>query len=71
MAAARNCPNQSHQDPASGLFFDAAPSGFFLFGYRKGEMAGFRAKSPANIVYKIRWIFQEILKETVAAVHDE
>jgi hypothetical protein len=39
---------------------DAVPSDFFLFGYLKGEMAGFTANSPAGILSEIRRIFQEI-----------
>jgi hypothetical protein len=50
---------------------DAAPSDFFLFGYLKGEMAGFSANSPAGILSEIRWIFQETSKETLMAVYDE
>jgi hypothetical protein len=34
-------------------------------------MAGFRANSPADILFGIRRIFQEISKETLVAVHDE
>jgi hypothetical protein len=50
---------------------DAAPSDFFLFDQLKGEMAGFTASSPADILSKIRRIFQEISKETLMAVYDE
>jgi hypothetical protein len=49
----------------------AAPSGLFLFGYMKDKMAGFTARSPADILSEIRWIFQETSKETLVAVHDE
>jgi hypothetical protein len=50
---------------------DAALSNFFLFGYLKGEMAGFTAKSPSDILSEVRRIFQEISKETLVAVSDE
>jgi hypothetical protein len=50
---------------------DAAPSDFVLFGYLAGEMAGFIANSPPDILSEIRWIFQEISKETLVAVYDE
>jgi hypothetical protein len=42
-----------------------------LFDYLKDEMAGFTANSPADILSEIRWIFQEIPKETLVAVYDE
>jgi hypothetical protein len=50
---------------------DAAPSDFFLFGYLKGEMAGFTANSLSDILSEIRRIFHEISKETLVAVYDE
>jgi hypothetical protein len=37
----------------------------------KGEMAGFTANSPANILSEIRRFFQEISKETFVALYDE
>jgi hypothetical protein len=43
---------------------DTAPSDFFLFGYLKGEMAGFPANSPAYILSEIRQTFQEISKRS-------
>jgi hypothetical protein len=42
-----------------------------LFGYLKGEMAGFTANSLADILSQIRRISQEIPKETFMAVYDE
>jgi hypothetical protein len=50
---------------------DFAPSDFFLFGHLKGQMAGFTANSPADILSEIRRNFQEIPKETLVAVYDE
>jgi hypothetical protein len=50
---------------------DAAPSGFFLFGSQKGEMAGFTANSPTDIISETRRIFQEISKESLVVVYDE
>jgi hypothetical protein len=41
---------------------DCVPSGFFLFGCLKGEMAGFTTNPPADILSEIRRIFQEISK---------
>jgi hypothetical protein len=42
-----------------------------LFGYLKGEMAGFTANSGADILSEIRRIFQKISKETLVTVYDE
>jgi hypothetical protein len=50
---------------------DAAPSDFLLFCYLNGEMVGFTASSPADILSEILRIFQEISKETLVAVYDE
>jgi hypothetical protein len=50
---------------------DVAPSDFILLGYLKGEMAGFKANSSADILSEIRRIFQEISKEILVAVNDE
>jgi hypothetical protein len=50
---------------------DAAPSNFFMFGHLKGEMAGFSANSLADSLSEIRRIFQDISKESLAAVYDE
>jgi hypothetical protein len=50
---------------------DAAPSNFFLFGYLKGEMAGFTVNSLAEVLSETRRTFQEISKETLVTVYDE
>jgi hypothetical protein len=42
-----------------------------LFDHLKGEMAGFTANSPANILSETRRVFQEISKKTRVAVYDE
>jgi hypothetical protein len=55
-------PAYSHESTSSDVF---------LFSYLKGEMVGFTANSPADILSEIRRIFQEISKETVVAVHEE
>jgi hypothetical protein len=36
----------------------------------KGEIAGFTANSPADILSEIRRTFQEIPKKTLVAVYD-
>jgi hypothetical protein len=50
---------------------DAAPIDFFLFSYLKGEVEGFRANLPADILSEIRRIFREISKEVLMGVYDE
>jgi hypothetical protein len=50
---------------------DAALTDLFLFGYLKGEMAGFTANSRPDILSEIRRIFQEISKETLVAVYNK
>jgi hypothetical protein len=50
---------------------DISVNGFFLFGCLHGEMAGFTANSPADILSEIGRIFCEISKETLAAVYHE
>jgi hypothetical protein len=42
-----------------------------LFGYIKGEMAGFTADSPADVLSEIRQIFEEISKGSLTAVYDK
>jgi hypothetical protein len=50
----------------------ASPSrNLFLFGCLKGEMAGFTANSPVDILSEIRRIFQKMSKETLVTVYDE
>jgi hypothetical protein len=48
-----------------------APSSFFLFGHLKREMAGFPASSPDGILSQIPRTFEEIPKQTLAAVDNE
>jgi hypothetical protein len=50
---------------------DAAPCDFFLFGYLKGEMAGFTVDLPVDILSEIRRIFQEISEKTLVAMYNE
>jgi hypothetical protein len=42
-----------------------------LFGYLKGDTAGFTANAPAYIFSERRRFFQEIPKETLVPVYDE
>jgi hypothetical protein len=50
---------------------DLAPSGFFLFGYVKGKLMGYRAKTPSKFLARIRVILAEIPRETLNAVFRE
>jgi hypothetical protein len=47
---------------------DLAPSDFFLFGYVKGNLTGYRAETPSELFVRIRVILAEIPRETLNAV---
>jgi hypothetical protein len=47
---------------------DSAPSDFFLFGYVKGKLMGYRAETPSELLVRIRVILAEIPRETLNAV---
>jgi hypothetical protein len=47
---------------------DLAPSDFFLFGYVKGKLMGYRAETPSELFVCIRVIMAEIPRETLNAV---
>jgi hypothetical protein len=47
---------------------DLAPSDFFLFGYVKGKLIGYRAETPSELLVRIRVILAEIPRETLDAV---
>jgi hypothetical protein len=44
-----------------------APSDFFLFGYVKGKLMGYRVETPSKLLVRIRVILAEILRETLNA----
>jgi hypothetical protein len=50
---------------------DLAPWDFFLFGYVKGKLMGYRAETPSELLVRIRVILAEIPRETVNAVFRE
>jgi hypothetical protein len=50
---------------------DLAPSGFFLFGYLKGKLMGYRAETPSELLVRIRVILAEIPREILNAVFFE
>jgi histone-lysine N-methyltransferase SETMAR len=47
---------------------DLAPSGFFFFGYVEGQLMGYRAETPSELLVHIRVILAEIPRETLNAV---
>jgi hypothetical protein len=47
---------------------DLALSGFFLFGYVKGKLVGYRAETPSELLVCIKVILAEIPRETLNAV---
>jgi hypothetical protein len=46
---------------------DLAPSEFFLFGYVKGKLMGYRPEAPSELLVRIRVILGEIPRETLKA----
>jgi hypothetical protein len=44
------------------------PSDFFLCGYVKGKLMGYRAQTPSELLVRIRVILAEIPRETLNAV---
>jgi hypothetical protein len=47
-----------------------APSGFFLFGYVKGKLMGYRVETPSELLFRIRIrvILAKIPREILNAV---
>jgi hypothetical protein len=45
-----------------------APSDFFLFGYLKRKLMGYRAETPSELLVPIRVILAEIPRKTLNAV---
>jgi hypothetical protein len=45
-----------------------APSDFFLFGYVKGKLMGYRVETPSELLVRIRVILAEIPREILNAV---
>jgi hypothetical protein len=60
--------NRTKQAPHSSYSPDLAASDFFLFGYVKGKLMGYRAETPCELLVRIRVILAEILRETLNAV---
>jgi hypothetical protein len=47
---------------------DLGPSDFFLFGYVKGKLMGYRAETPSELLVRIRVILAETPREPLNAV---
>jgi hypothetical protein len=47
---------------------DLAPLDFFLFGYVKGKLMGYRDETPSEFLVRIRVILAEIPRDTLNAV---
>jgi hypothetical protein len=47
---------------------DLAPSDFFLSGYVKEKLMGYRAETPSELLVRIRVILAEIPRETLTVV---
>jgi hypothetical protein len=60
--------NRMELAPHSPYSPDLAPSDFFLFGYVKGKLMGYRAETPSELLVRIRVILAEIPQETLNAV---
>jgi hypothetical protein len=56
------------QAPHPSYSPDLVPSDFFLFGYVKGTLVGYRAEAPSELLVRIRVIPAEIPRETLNAV---
>jgi hypothetical protein len=61
--------SQSNQTGTSSPYSpDLAPSGFFLFGYVKGKLMGYRVETPPELLVRILVILAEIPRESLNAV---
>jgi hypothetical protein len=61
--------SQSNETGTSSRYWpDWAPSDFFLFGYFKGKLIGYRAESLSELLVRIQVILAEIPRETLNAV---
>jgi hypothetical protein len=61
--------SQSNETGTSSLYSpDLAPLDFFLFGYVKGKLMGYRAETPSELLVRIRIILAEIPRENLNAV---
>jgi histone-lysine N-methyltransferase SETMAR len=59
--------NRMKQAPHSPYSSDLTPSDFFLFGYVKGKLMGYRAETPSELLVRVQVILAEITRETLNA----
>jgi hypothetical protein len=50
---------------------DLTPLDFFLFGYIKGKLMGYRAETSSELLVRIRVILAEIPRDTLNSVFFE
>jgi hypothetical protein len=67
MKQAPQSPIHQIWHPRSFSFF-LFPFSFFLFGYVKGKLMGYRVETPSELLVRIRVILVEIPRETMNAV---
>jgi hypothetical protein len=60
--------NQMKQASHRPYSSDLAPSDFYLSGYVKRKLMGYRAETPSELLVRIRVILVEIPRETLKAV---
>jgi hypothetical protein len=61
--------SQSNETGTSSPYSpDSAPSDFFLFGYVKGKLMGYRTETQSELFVRTRVILAEIPRETLTAV---
>jgi hypothetical protein len=60
--------NRMKQAPRPPYSPDLAPSDFFLFGYVKGKLMGYRVETPSELLVGIWVILAEIPRDTLNAV---
>jgi hypothetical protein len=60
--------NEMKRTPHPPYSPDLAPLDFFLFGYVKRKLMGYRAESESELLVRIRVILAEIPREVLNAV---
>jgi histone-lysine N-methyltransferase SETMAR len=60
--------NGMKQTPHPPYSPDLAASNFFLFGYVKRKLMGYRAEIPSELLVRLRVILEEIPREALNAI---
>jgi hypothetical protein len=66
-----NTRNETKDPPHPPYSRDPAPSDFFLLGYVKRKLMGFRAESESELLVRIRVILGEIRRDVLNALFFE